>query len=207
MVVRIDLMINKQTESYGPDKFRSAGFVMLALFILASALFFLKGIWRSHELDGEKKAVELQLEKNAEKTALIDAEFKRIEAQNAEASRKLDFVLSGAPVIEFLYELGKRMPDGVVIESLDMSNMSAALKGVAFSDEDVLELGEALSYAAGVASVLAPAIKGGQRLGIPLREFSMELKLSPLLEILAERGQGTGKAVNNGNEHSQNEAD
>ncbi|MBR4400618.1 MAG: PilN domain-containing protein [Synergistes sp.] len=211
MVVKLDLRINKQNEasvsvSGGKSRHYYVLFAVGALFLLSSLLIFSRGIWRSYELRSEKTAFESQAEKNLEKTAVIDAEFKRLEAQNKDASEKLDFVLSGAPVIEFLYELGERTPDGVVIESLSMSPESAVLKGVAFADEEVLELVEALSSAGSVASIAMPVINGGQREGISLRQFSMELKLNPLQQI-ANGGEGADEAAENGGAPAQNEND
>ncbi|MCR5335755.1 MAG: hypothetical protein K6E42_04300 [Synergistes sp.] len=203
MVVRLDLLICKQTESSCRcSRLRCAVFAAAAAYILTSALVFSKGLPRSCGLNGEIELLLSRAEKDAAKTALIDAELKRIEARNQDVSEKLDFVLSAAPVIEFLCDLSGHAPESLVIESLSMSDTSAVLKGSALADEDVLELAEALPSSVCVASVSLPVINGGIRHGIPLREFSMELKLAPLREILTKEKQAAAGGV-----PIQNEAD
>lgn len=120
MVVKIDLRANKQAEASEKENnvLYYAVFAMAALFILSSILVIAKSAWRIYSLRDEEMSLERRTAANNEKLAVMDAEFKRIEAQNRDSADKLDFVLSGLPVVEFLYEIGERTPDGVALESV-----------------------------------------------------------------------------------------
>ncbi|KEJ91847.1 PilN domain-containing protein [Synergistes jonesii] len=215
MVVKIDLRANKQAEASEKENnvLYYAVFAMAALFILSSILVIAKSAWRIYSLRDEEMSLERRTAANNEKLAVMDAEFKRIEAQNRDSADKLDFVLSGLPVVEFLYEIGERTPDGVALESVSMSNAVASLKGVAFADEEVLELGKALAAAKGVESVSLPAISAGQREGLSIRQFALEVKLNPLWGVLAEeesaekRDSGGSGELKDGGARGSNEAD
>ena len=196
MVVKIDLRANKQAEASEKENnvLYYAVFAMAALFILSSILVIAKSAWRIYSLRDEEMSLERRTAANNEKLAVMDAEFKRIEAQNRDSA-------------------DKRTPDGVALESVSMSNAVASLKGVAFADEEVLELGKALAAAKGVESVSLPAISAGQREGLSIRQFALEVKLNPLWGVLAEeesaekRDSGGSGELKDGGARGSNEAD
>ncbi|MDD7648753.1 PilN domain-containing protein [Cloacibacillus porcorum] len=126
----------------------------------------------------------------------METELARLTKESGAVEEKLDFVLDDVPSIEFLYELGERTVDGVVVESLTMNRESASLKGVAFADEEVLEFGDGLLAASCVNSVSLPVITPTQRSGANLKAFSIELKLNPLQKVVLEGGMaGQEKGV------------
>lgn len=210
MVVKLDLRVKRQTEAQ--EKRSGAlyyvAFAMAVVFIVSSTLIISKGAWRVYQLRDENKKLESQRIAYEDNLKFMEAEFKRLEAMNKESVDKLDFILSGAPVVEFLSETAARIPDGVVVESISMSNASASLKGVAFADEEVLEFGEAIAAAKSVASISVPAIKAGKREGIDLRQFSLEVELNPLQEFFSEKVEDEArKEKKDGGAKTPDEAD
>ncbi|ANZ45325.1 PilN domain-containing protein [Cloacibacillus porcorum] len=198
MVVKLDLRTNKQEQQ--AEQERSPRhyilFSLAALFFISSLLVFAMGGYRLYAIGSARRAMAEGVAADNENLKLMETELARLTKESGAVEEKLDFVLDDVPSVEFLYELGERTVDGVVVESLTMNRESASLKGVAFADEEVLEFGDGLLAASCVNSVSLPVITPTQRSGANLKAFSIELKLNPLQKVVLEGGMaGQEKGV------------
>ena len=188
MVVKLDLRTNKQEQQTEIEKSSRHDilFSLAALFFISSLLLLAMGGYRLFSLRAARAELAASVSANNENLKMMETELARLTKESGAIEEKLNFILDDAPSVEFLYELGERIVDGVVVESLTMTRENASLKGVAFADEEVLEFGDGLLKASSVGSVSLPVITSAQRNGVNRRAFSIEVKLNPLQKILLD---------------------
>lgn len=194
MVVKLDLRVNKQEAQQDTEE---AGchytlFSMVALFSLTSLLLFGLCGYKLYSAMGQSAEIAQTIQMNGDRMTMLDIEFQRLNKQSSLAEAKLDFLLADIPSVEFLSDVNEKLIDGIIIESLSMNGTSAALKGAAFSDEEVVQFSDALLTAATVDSVSLPVITSDKRNGIGIRAFSIEVKLKPIQKAI-EAGVFTAK--------------
>lgn len=196
MVVKLDLRSAKQELHTEEDKSprHYILFSLAALFVLAALALFALGSYRFYSLGRMADNVAAERHADDEQLERANAELDRLTNENSALEARLDFVLGDIPSVEFLYELNERLIDGIVVESLTMTQTTASLKGVAFADEEVLEFGEELLKASSVRSVSLPVISAAKRNGANLRAFSIELALNPLRDIALSASSGSSSA-------------
>ena len=185
MTVRLDLRPDRLDES-GERAAKAAGVVCFSsflIFILSFVAFFCVAgrAFYVAAADGYSEA-----NKTYEaRIAAADAELKTLTASNGRASGDLDFVFGGVPALEFLDCVSASLNDGIVIESIELSQGAALIKGAAFSDGGVLAFAEALERSHVVSAVGVPAVTSSSERGAPeIKNFSLDVKLHNIRDIL-----------------------
>ena len=186
MTVRLDLRPDRLDES-GERAVNAAGvlcFSSFLIFVLSFVTFFCvagRAFYVAAAADGYSEA-----NKTYEaRIAAADAELKALTASNGRASGDLDFVFGGVPALEFLDCVSASLNDGIVIESIELSQDSALIKGAAFSDGGVLAFAEALERSYVVSAVGVPAVTSSSERGAPeIKNFSLDVKLHNIRDIL-----------------------
>ena len=92
------------------------------------------------------------------RAASAGAELRALRAADLRAAEDVDFVLSGAAVLEFLDGVAVCQNESVTVESIEISSASALLKGAALSDGGVLAFAEAVARLSAVEKVGIPAV-------------------------------------------------
>ena len=196
MVVKLDLRTNKQeTKQKVETNVRYYLLFSLAtLFLITSALLFLFAGWRFYSARVLRADFTESIGINNDRLAMLSAELNRLKKQNGSIEEKLDYSLGDIPSLELLTDLSEHSIDGIVIESLIMTKDTATIKGVAFADDEVLQLGDELLQGASIESLSLPIITTAQRNGVDLKAFSLELKLRPLQKAVMLAASGAVKS-------------
>ena len=123
-------------------------------------------------------------EMNEARAAAASAELKDLRAESLRAAEDVDFILSGAAVLEFLDGVAACQNDSMTVEYIEISLASALLKGVALSDRGVLLFADAVARLPAVEKVGIPAVTSAERCGAEIKIFSLDVKLRSVREVL-----------------------
>ena len=182
MVVKLDLRIpgrelkNKNEMSSG----HLILFSLVALFFISSFLVITVSTWRTVSLN--YKRTELLNESIAlnNKLTIMDKEFSRLTARNGAMESKIDFILDDVPSIEFLSYLVSFLPDGLSIESVNMTTTELTIIGKSRKEETVLALITTLTSSNIVESVELPSITLGAN---GMFSYTLNCRLMSMLRI------------------------
>jgi len=189
MVIKINLSIPNPSMSRSKAK-AEAGikyyiiFAAAAAYLLTAFAVLLLGFWKIYLLHGEKLEIVNSSRVIANNVTVMDKEYKRLLVEASTVDFKLDFMLGDTPSIEILTLLDSLLPEGVTIESVNITPLKAIFEGVALREGDALQFVNNLSSAAFVVSVDIPDIKSIQLKGAKVTSFSVECTIRPIRDIL-----------------------
>lgn len=113
----------------------------------------------------------------------MNAELKRLQSRMKDYGKALVILQQELPSVEFFSVLEKALPPGVWVEKADIAAGKVSLSGFAFTENDVVSFGRALSDASVIKSVAFPVTsRVRQESGATVR-FSLDCGLRDIMSI------------------------
>ncbi|MDO9508227.1 MAG: PilN domain-containing protein [Thermovirgaceae bacterium] len=162
---------------------RIAALVIVLLFVGVSSATFIYGFFLSRSLRSERVQLESYIERMQEQGTRMNVELKRLQTQVKDYGKALLILQQELPSIEFLSVLEKALPGGVWLEKVDISAGIAALSGFAFTENDVVSFGRALSEASVIESVGFPVTSRIRQDGGASVRFSLDCRIRDIMSI------------------------
>lgn len=159
-------------------------FSAVAAFFLIVSSVLLLGSWKVYSINAGIKKIEARKSSIIKNTELMDKELVRLTGEADLVDQKLDFVLADIPSIEVMIGLDRIMPEGLVLDSLVVSQGQAMFKGTALDEEDIMLFVDRLTDSKIVLSVEVPVIKNSKMKQYNVKTFSITCKLRTMREIL-----------------------
>lgn len=185
MTVKLDLRPRDyiETEKAPLHVGRIAALLIAVLFVAVSLSTFIFGLFLSRSLRAERVQLESYMERMQEQGARMNTELKRLQSQMKDYGKALVILQRELPSIELLSVLERALPAGVWIEKADIESGRASLSGFAFTENDIVSFGRALSEASVVESVGFPVTsRVRQESGASVR-FSLDCGIRDIMSI------------------------
>lgn len=185
MTVKLDLRPRDyiETEKAPLHVGRIAALLIAVLFVAVSLSTFIFGLFLSRSLRAERVQLESYMERIQEQGARMNTELKRLQSQMKDYGKALVILQRELPSIELLSVLERALPAGVWIEKADIESGRASLSGFAFTENDIVSFGRALSEASVVESVGFPVTsRVRQESGASVR-FSLDCGIRDIMSI------------------------
>ena len=164
---------------------RILALVIVVLFIGVSSASFVYGFFLSRSLRTERVQLQDYIMRMQEQGGRMTAELRRLQGQVQDYGKALVILQQELPSIEFLSVLEKALPQGVWLEKMDISAGRVSMSGFAFTENDVVSFGRALSEATVIDSVGFPVTsRVRQDSGASVR-FSLDCKIRDIMSIAA----------------------
>ncbi|HPK07908.1 MAG TPA: PilN domain-containing protein, partial [Aminivibrio sp.] len=159
---------------------RIAALIILVLFVGVSTITFVYGLVLSRSLRAERLDLQMNIDRMQEQSGRMTAELRRLQAQYQDYGKALAILQRELPSVEFLGVLERALPPGVWLERM---SISVAMAGFAFTENDVVSFGRALSEALVVTSVGFPVTtRVRQESGASVR-FSLDCSIRDIMSI------------------------
>ena len=185
MTVKLDLRPRDyiETEQTPLHAGRIVALLIALVFIGVSSTTFIFGFFLSRTLRTERVQLESYMERMQKQGARMNAELKRLQIQMQDYGKALVILQQELPSIELLSVLERALPAGVWIEKADISGGRVLLSGFAFTENDVVSFGRALSEASVVESVGFPVTsRVREESGASVR-FSLDCRIRDIMSI------------------------
>ena len=185
MSVKLDLrpLDYVEAESKPVHLGRIAALIILVLFVGVSTITFVYGLVLSRSLRAERLDLQMNIDRMQEQSGRMTAELRRLQAQYQDYGKALAILQRELPSVEFLGVLERALPPGVWLERMSISAGKVAMAGFAFTENDVVSFGRALSEALVVTSVGFPVTtRMRQESGASVR-FSLDCSIRDIMSI------------------------
>lgn len=185
MTVKLDLRPRDyiETEKATLHVGRMAALLIVVLFVGVSLSTFVFGLFLSRTLRAERVQLESYMERMQEQGARMNVELKRLQSQMKDYGKALVILQQELPSIELLSVLERALPAGVWIEKADIASGRVLLSGFAFTENDIVSFGRALSEASVIESVGFPVTsRVRQESGASVR-FSLDCRIRDIMSI------------------------
>ena len=159
-------------------------FAVAAAFLLVSAAVIILGSWRLYSLSEERKAFESKRVTVTQSIKLMEEELARLNLEAEDIENKLNFVLGDIPAVELMTSLDPLIPDGIYLESLNLTKTYAEFKGIAIDEETVTNFVNRLSKAPFTLSVEVPVSTPTKIKNKNVRSFTIKCATNDIKEIL-----------------------
>jgi Tfp pilus assembly protein PilN len=164
---------------------RILALVIVVLFIGVSSASFVYGFFLSRSLRTERVQLQDYIMRMQEQGGRMTAELRRLQGQVQDYGKALVILQQELPSIEFLSVLEKALPQGVWLEKMDISAGRVSMSGFAFTENDVVSFGRALSEATVIDSVGFPVTsRVRQDSGASVR-FSLDCRIKDIMSVSA----------------------
>ena len=164
---------------------RTAALVLVVLFAGVSAVTFIYGLVLSRALRAERMELQADIDRMMVQSGQLGAELKKQRARYQDFGKALALLQKELPSVEFLGSLERTLPPGVWLQKAALSPGKAALSGFAYTENDVVSFGRALSEASVVSSVGFPVTtRVRQESGASVR-FSLDCGIRDIMSISA----------------------
>ncbi len=164
---------------------RILALVIVVLFIGVSSASFVYGFFLSRSLRTERVQLQEYINRMQEQGGRMTAELRRLQGQVQDYGKALVILQQELPSIEFLSVLEKALPQGVWLEKMDISAGRVSMSGFAFTENDVVSFGRALSEATVIDSVGFPVTsRVRQDSGASVR-FSLDCRIKDIMSVSA----------------------
>jgi Tfp pilus assembly protein PilN len=177
---------------------RTAALVLVVLFAGVSLVTLIYGLVVSRSLRAERLDLQSDIDMKMVQTGKLGAELKKQQARYQDFSKALALLQKELPSVEFLGSLEQTLPTGVWLQKASLSPGKAALSGFAYTENDVVSFGRALSEVSVVSSVGFPVTtRVRQESGASVR-FSLDCGIRDIMSIAAdasEEGSGHGEVA------------
>ena len=187
MVVKLNLIVDAKYKTDSKQEKVIKHYVVFAAaaaFLLVSAVVIILGSWRLYSLSEDKKAFEAKRVTLTQNIKLMQDELGRLYLEAADIEGKLNFMLEDIPAVELMTSLDPLIPEGVYLESLNITKTYAEFKGIAIDDQNVTDFVNRLSKASFTISVEVPIITPTKIKNKNVRSFIIKCALSDIKEIL-----------------------
>jgi len=162
---------------------RIAALLISVLFVGISCATFAFGLFLSRTLRAERVQLESYIERMQEQGARMNAELRRLQSQMNDFGKALVILQQELPSIEFLSVLERSLPEGVWLEKADISSGKVSLSGFAYTENDVVSFGRALSEASVIESVGFPVTSRVKQENGGSVRFSLECRIRDIMSI------------------------
>ena len=168
---------------------RTAALVLVVLFVGVSAVTFIYGLVLSRSLRAERMELASNIERMLQQSGKLGTELKKQQALYQDFGKALVLLQKELPSVEFLGVLERTLPPGVWLQKAGLSPGKAALSGFAYTENDVVSFGRALSEASVVSSVGFPVTtRVRQESGASVR-FSLDCGIRDIMSIAPGRDE------------------
>lgn len=168
---------------------RTAALVLVVLFAGVSLVTLIYGLVVSRALRAERRELQSDIDRMMVQTGKLGAELKKEQARYQDFGKALALLQKELPSVEFLGSLERTLPPGVWLQKASLSPGKAALSGFAYTENDVVSFGRALSEAAVVSSVGFPVTtRVRQESGASVR-FSLDCGIREIMSIAPDGGE------------------
>lgn len=188
MTVKLDLRIEERVKSKSEAQTgvkHNLVFAAGAAFMFTMLAVLLLGGWKLYSLRREKAVALEEKAAVAQSSGVMDKEYSTLDAEASSLDASLSYMMEDIPAVEVLTTLDALLPNGVVIESVNISGGKVVFKGTALKEDAALQFVNNLSASSFAASVNVPDITNIKLKNLDARAFSVECALRPLREILA----------------------
>ena len=195
MVVRLNLSIpGKETAKDNEYSYRHLlVFAAAALFFVASLVVLSVCCWKLVSIHSEKGDLLSETTEINNKLDSVNLAYNKALSSQQQYEQKLDFLLDDVPTIEFLSSITPIIPEGVSVESVKMTKIDVAVSGSAGSEEAILSFASAITASPYVDSIALPDIKQAVAGGSRLFNYTLGLKLNPLVSIASDSLDSSAK--------------
>lgn len=190
MVVKFDLRIRKDTSKTDSDRIYSALIIVAVIFLFCSFAVYCSGLYGIHSARERVTVLTKEQEALSEQLASLKTELSVLDSDLKDVEERAEFLITGLPACDFLSELTEILPDGVVVEELDLAEGKAMFRGVAENNRDIASFCEVLEGSSCVCAVGVPSISTVMRNGIEMRGFSVEVEMRTLQDVVLMRKGG-----------------
>ena len=158
MTIKLDLRPEtlKRESKKAVNATRLVAAVLLVAFCLVSLGSILYGTALAFRLREEKASLKLSIEELTTQDVRLTGELKRLQNESATFTENLALINAELPALEFLNAIQGALPSSTRIDSVEMSNGSAKLVGIASSEGEVVAFARKLGEATLVSSVSFP---------------------------------------------------
>jgi len=158
MTIKLDLRPEtlKRESKKAVNATRLVAAVLLVAFCLVSLGSILYGTALAFRLKEEKASLKLSIEELTTQDVRLTGELKRLQNESATFTDNLALINAELPALEFLNAIQGALPSSTRIDSVEMSNGSAKLVGIASSEGEVVAFARKLGEATLVSSVSFP---------------------------------------------------
>ena len=171
---------------------RTAALVLVVLFAGVSLVTLIYGLVVSRALRAERRELQSDIDRMMVQTGKLGAELKKEQARYQDFGKALALLQKELPSVEFLGSLERTPPPGVWLQKASLSPGKAALSGFAYTENDVVSFGRALSEAVVVSSVGFPVTtRVRQESGASVR-FSLDCGIRDIMSIAADASEEGG---------------
>ena len=132
---------------------RTAALVLVVLFAGVSLVTLIYGLVVSRALRAERMELQSDIDMKMVQVGKLGAELKKQQALYQDFGKALALLQKELPSVEFLGSLERTLPPGVWLQKASLSPGKAALSGFAYTENDVVSFGRALSEEIGRAHV------------------------------------------------------
>lgn len=191
MVVKFDLRVNKGTPV--SDHIYSALLFFAVLFMFCSIAVICAGLYGIDSANARITALADERESLSEQLSVLKAEIVGLDSELGEMEKRAEFQITGLPAVDFLSELPEILPEGIVIEELAMTEGKSIFKGAAERNIDIVNFCDELESSFSVRTVGVPSISAAKNGDKEMRNFSLEVEMRPLREVVLMREDGASK--------------
>ena len=171
---------------------RTVALVLVVLFVGVSAVTFIYGLVLSRSLRAERMELASNIERMLQQSGKLGTELKKQQALYQDFGKALVLLQKELPSVEFLGVLERTLPPGVWLQKAGLSPGKAALSGFAYTENDVVSFGRALSEASVVSSVGFPVTtRVRQESGASVR-FSLDCGIRDIMSIAPGKDEPAG---------------
>ena len=195
MVIRINLSIpGKEKAKEDEYSYRHLlVFAAASLFFLASLVVLTVCCWKLVSLRSEKQELIRETTEINNTLDIMNIAYGKAVSSQQQYEQKMDFILDDVPTIEFLSSITPIIPEGVSVESVKMTKIDVAVSGSAGSEEAILSFASAITASPYVDSIALPDIKQAAAGGSRLFNYTLGLKLNPLVSIASDSLDSSAK--------------
>ena len=171
---------------------RTAALVLVVLFAGVSVVTLIYGLVVSRALRAERLELQSDIDMKMVQVGKLGAELKKQQALYQDFGKALALLQKELPSVEFLGSLERTLPPGVWLQKASLAPGKAALSGFAYTENDVVSFGRALSEATVVSSVGFPVTtRVRQESGASVR-FSLDCGIRDIMSIAADASEEGG---------------
>ena len=178
---------------------RILALIILLLFVIVSSVTFFYGLTLSRKLRAERMDLQVNIDRMQEQVTRMTAELNRLKAQYQDYGKALMILQKELPSVEYLGVLERALPPGVWLERVSISAGKVAMAGFAFTENDVVSFGRALTEAEIVRSVGFPVTSRVQQQSGASVRFSLDCAIGDIMSITPAAAE-TAKAAPGGTE-------
>lgn len=178
---------------------RILALIILLLFVIVSTVTFFYGLTLSRKLRAERMDLQVSIDRMQEQVARMTGELNRLKAQYQDYGKALMILQKELPSVEYLGVLERALPPGVWLERVSISAGKVAMAGFAFTENDVVSFGRALTEAEIVRSVGFPVTSRVQQQSGASVRFSLDCAIGDIMSITPAAAE-TAEAAPGGTE-------